>query len=171
MVAPVMSRDVYLRFEPKTRSMKLHWMTLLLLFAACQSETQVAEQSALNDEFVRTAAAENSMAYILSPEDGAVVQSGELTVRFGLSGIGVAPAGIDFPNTGHHHLLINAEEVLSMDEPIPADSNHVHFGLGQTETTLDLNPGTYKLQLLLGDFAHIPHDPPVMSDPITITVE
>ena len=86
-------------------------------------------------------------------------------------GMGVAPAGIEFDNSGHHHLLVNAEELPPMDMPIPTDSVHLHFGLGQTETTLDLSPGTYTLQLVLGDYAHIPHDPPVVSDPVTITVE
>ncbi len=84
--------------------------------------------------------------------------------------MGVAPAGIDYPDSGHHHLLINADEMPSMDQPLPADENHVHFGKGQTETVLDLDPGTYTLQLVLGDKNHIPHDPPVVSEKITVVV-
>ena len=111
------------------------------------------------------------MVYIISPSDGASVPAGEVTVVFGLKGMGVAPAGVDFPDTGHHHLLINAEQTPSLELPLPADENHVHFGKGQTETTLTLEPGTYTLQLVLGDKLHIPHDPPVMSETVTITVE
>ena len=89
----------------------------------------------------------------------------------GLSDFGVAPAGIKLPNTGHHHLLINAELPTDMSLPIRADFNHRHFGLGQTETVLSLEPGTYELQLLMGNYLHIPHDDPIYSEVITITVE
>ena len=94
--------------------------------------------------------AEGAAVYIIAPEDGSVVQSGAVTVRFGLSGMGVAPAGLEFDNSGHHHLLVNAEELPPLDMPIPTDSVHLHFGLGQTETTLDLSPGTYTLQMVSG---------------------
>ncbi|SDZ79923.1 DUF4399 domain-containing protein [Rubrimonas cliftonensis] len=108
---------------------------------------------------------------ILSPQDGATVSS-PVTVIFGLSGMGVAPAGVERENTGHHHLLINAAlEGDALREPIPADENHRHFGGGQTQTTLELAPGEHRLQLVLGDWAHVPHEPPVLSAPITITVE
>ncbi len=89
---------------------------------------------------------------------------------FGLKGMGVAPAGTDKENTGHHHLIIDAP-LPPLDEPIPADDHHVHFGGGQTETTIELAPGTHTLQLLLADQNHVPHEPPVVSDRITITVE
>ncbi|MEM1420612.1 MAG: DUF4399 domain-containing protein [Pseudomonadota bacterium] len=115
--------------------------------------------------------------YFVNIEDGAVV-SGPVKVNFGLSGMGVAPAGIDKPKTGHHHLFLNrapfgegedgADEALYS---IPADDNHIHYGGGQTETTLDLPPGQHTLQLVLGDQNHIPHDPPVTSSVISITVE
>ncbi len=108
-------------------------------------------------------------AYIVAPADGATV-SNPVTVVFGLKGMGVAPAGTEKENTGHHHLLINVDEV-SFDEPLPADDQHVHFGGGQTEVTLELPPGTHKLQILLGDHNHIPHNPPVMSEKITVTVK
>jgi Domain of unknown function (DUF4399) len=108
--------------------------------------------------------------YIIWPHDGQVIQGGKLWVRMGLSGMGVAPAGVDKPNTGHHHLLINAD-LPPLDEPIPNDKNHVHFGGGQTEARLtDLPPGKYTLQLILGDKDHFPFKPPVYSDKITITV-
>ncbi len=107
--------------------------------------------------------------YIISPADGARVRS-PVTVLFGLSGMGVAPAGIEFPNAGHHHLVIDAPQPTA-DRPIPTDDRHRHFGKGQTETTLELAPGRHTLQLVLGDRNHVPHDPPLVSKPITITVE
>ena len=117
----------------------------------------------------RTAAPEGAGAYIVSPANGDSVSS-PVTVVFGLSGMGVAPAGTEKENTGHHHLLIDTE-LPPLDEPIPADDNHVHFGGGQTEVQIELTPGEHSLQLLLGDLNHIPHDPPVASEVITVTVE
>ncbi len=117
-----------------------------------------------------TPSVEGAMSYIISPENGAVV-SGPVTVRFGLKGMGVAPAGVQVPNTGHHHLMINAPEMPNLMSPLPSDENHIHFGMGQTETVLDLPPGEHTLQLILGDYAHTPHDPPVVSAPITFTVQ
>ncbi len=117
----------------------------------------------------RTYAAEDAFAYIVSPVDGATVTS-PITVVFGLSGMGVAPAGTERANTGHHHLLIDID-LPFMDEPIPANDNHVHFGGGQTQVEIELEPGEHTLQLLLGDHYHIPHDPPITSDRITITIE
>lgn len=110
--------------------------------------------------------------YFISPQDGETVSS-PVTVRFGLKGMGVAPAGVEKENTGHHHLLINAATPTgdALNEPLPADDNHRHFGGGQTETTVELTPGTHTLQLLLGDWSHIPHNPPVMSQKITVTVK
>lgn len=107
--------------------------------------------------------------YFISPRDGETVSS-PVTVRFGLKGMGVAPAGTQKDATGHHHLLIDAP-LPPLDQPVPNDDHHKHFGAGQTETTVTLPPGKHTLQLLLGDFAHIPHDPPVKSPPISITVK
>jgi hypothetical protein len=118
----------------------------------------------------RTAAPENALAYFLSPADGSTVTS-PFTIRFGLRGMGVAPAGITNPNTGHHHLLIDVATLPPDNLPIPNDANHRHFGLGQTETELTLPPGQHTLQLVLGDALHIPHQPPVRSEKITITVQ
>ena len=151
--------------------MRPYWIVPLLILAACQSEPQVITESETETAYVQSQSAEDAVVYIITPEDGDVVQSGMVHVKFGLSGMGIAPAGIEFPNSGHHHILVNAADVPAMDMPIPTDSAHIHFGLGQTETTLELNPGTYTFQLLLGDYSHTPHDPPVMSEPVTITVE
>ncbi len=108
--------------------------------------------------------------YIINLKDGAKVKSPFL-VQFGLSGMGVAPAGVEKPNTGHHHLLIDTTLTAEqLKGAIPADDTHKHFGGGQTEAMVTLPKGKHTLQLLLGDWSHIPHVPPVMSKPITIVV-
>jgi hypothetical protein len=117
----------------------------------------------------RSPAPADAQAYIQSPADGAEVTS-PVTVRFGLRGLGVAPAGVQYENTGHHHLLIDVEDMPSMSMPLPTTEQIVHFGTGQTQTQVELPPGEHTLQLVLGDHLHIPHDPPVVSDPVTITV-
>jgi hypothetical protein len=137
-------------------------MKTITLFLACLLSIGVALAE-------RTPAPEGVGLYFISPTDGATVPS-PVSVQFGLSGMGVAPAGVQMDKTGHHHLIVNAE-LPDLDQPIPADDNYRHFGGGQTEASVELAPGTHTLQLLLGDFLHIPHEPPVMSDQITITVE
>jgi hypothetical protein len=117
----------------------------------------------------RTPSPAGAEVYIISPADGATVKS-PVTVKFGLKGMGIAPAGVAVDNTGHHHLLIDTD-VPALDAPIPADANHIHFGKGQTESSIELKPGKHTLQLLLGDQLHIPHDPAVVSKKITITVK
>ena len=116
----------------------------------------------------RHSSAPNAKVYIESPVNGAYVPT-TFTVRFGLSGMGIAPAGFDKPNSGHHHLIIDAP-LPPMDEPIPNNENYLHFGAGQTETSVTLTPGKHTLQLLLGDANHTPHDPPIFSQPITVYV-
>jgi hypothetical protein len=128
----------------------------------------VVAASALAADLPRSPAPKDVELYIISPADGETVAS-PVTVRFGLRGMGVAPAGVAMENTGHHHLLIDAAPP-AFDMPVPADANHVHFGKGQTETQVTLAPGRHTLQLLLADHLHIPHDPPVLSKAITITV-
>ena len=108
--------------------------------------------------------------YFVSPSDGDEVSS-PVEIVFGLRGIGVAPAGINFPNTGHHHLLVDLEALPNLNESIPADENHIHFGKGQTQTLLALDPGAHTLQLLLGDWMHVPHTEPIFSEKITIFVK
>jgi len=120
----------------------------------------------------RTPAPEDARVYFTTPNHGEAVNS-PVTVRFGLEGMGVAPAGVDHDATGHHHLLINVDEdsMPAMDMPLPSTDRIVHFGGGQTEADIELDPGEYTLQLLMGDFRHVPHDPAVKSEKITITVE
>lgn len=124
---------------------------------------------AVAQEEERTTAPDSAKAYIVSPAEGDTVTN-PFKVIFGLTDMGVAPAGVDRLDTGHHHLLIDTE-MPYLDEPIPSNANHMHFGGGQTEVTLELAPGQHTLQLLLGDLDHVPHDPPIMSRTITITVE
>ncbi len=108
--------------------------------------------------------------YFIEPKNGDVV-SNTFTVKFGLSNFGIAPAGYDIPMTGHHHLLINVDLPEDLSQPIAADKNHIHFGLGQTEAEITLDKGAYRLRLLMGNYLHIPHDDPLFSEEIVIIVE
>jgi hypothetical protein len=108
--------------------------------------------------------------YFITPKDGATVSS-PVTIQFGLKGMGIAPAGVQFENTGHHHLLIDTDVPADKSQPLPTSDKVVHFGKGQTETGVKLAPGKHTLQLVLGDHSHIPHNPPVVSQKITITVK
>ena len=117
----------------------------------------------------RTPSPAGAEVYIVSPKDGAKVTS-PVTVVFGLKGMGVAPAGIKFDNTGHHHLLIDSDVPADLSQPLAANDKSLHFGKGQTETSLTLPPGKHTLQLVLGDSLHVPFDPAVISKKITITV-
>jgi hypothetical protein len=112
----------------------------------------------------------DASVYIITPRSGATVKN-PITVRFGLKGVGVAPAGVNSPNTGHHHLLIDTDLPTNLDLPLPVTDNIKHFGKGQTEATITLPPGQHTLQLVLGDMNHVPHGPPLVSKKITITVE
>ncbi len=112
---------------------------------------------------------DDALVYFIWPKDGAVIKGGKVWVRFGLRNAGIAPAGIDRENTGHHHLLIDTE-LPPLDEEIPADRNHIHFGKGQSEARIELGPGKHTLQLLFADHLHVPHNPVVKSKQITITV-
>jgi hypothetical protein len=122
----------------------------------------------------RAAIAQSTMpadakVYIIWPYDGAVISGGKFWLRMGLFNAGIAPAGVEKPNTGHHHLLIDTD-LPPLDQPIPNDKNHLHFGGGQTEARIELPPGKHTLQLLLGDASHVPTKPPLYSPKITITV-
>lgn len=133
----------------------------LLLFAACIGTNAHAD-------LPRTPAPAEASVSILSPHDGDVVTS-PLKVVFSVQGMTLAPAGDARPNSGHHHLLIDAP-LPDLNQPLPADTRHLHFGKAQTETEVTLLPGPHTLQLILGDANHIPHEPPVISKQITITV-
>ena len=138
------------------------WLTLLLSLGAV-----VPHVSA--DELVSHAPDEAEI-YIITPQDGDTVPE-TFTIRFGLSGMGVAPAGVNKDNTGHHHLLVDLREYPNFDQSLPASDSIRHFGGGQTETQITLPPGEHTLQLLLGNYVHIPHDKPVISSKITVFVE
>lgn len=153
---------------------------MIALLAGCAKAPEPAAEAAAPEEhashtdttapvFARTPSPAGATAYIVSPADGATVSS-PVKVVFGLSGMGVAPAGVQFENAGHHHLLVDAD-LADPSMPIPADEQHLHFGKGQTETSLTLAPGTHTLQLVLGDHVHIPFEPVVASAKITITVQ
>ena len=127
--------------------------------------------AAVHAQLSPSPAPEGAAVYFVSPQHGDVVE-GTFTVSFGLQGMGVAPAGVEMANTGHHHLLINVDRAeLDMTRPLPATDQVRHFGGGQTEATVTLPPGEHTLQLLLGNFLHVPHDPAVLSETITVTVQ
>jgi hypothetical protein len=117
----------------------------------------------------RTASPAGAEVYIISPKNGETVKS-PVVVRFGLKGMGIAPAGVKFDNTGHHHLLIDTDVPADLNAPLATTDQVKHFGKGQTETSIELPPGKHTLQLLLGDQNHTPHNPPVASKKITVTV-
>jgi hypothetical protein len=123
---------------------------------------------AATEEMARTPSPPGASVFFIEPKDGATVLS-PVHVQFGIQGMEIAPAGENKPNTGHHHLLVDAP-LPPLDREIPSDLNHLHFGRGQTDTMLTLTPGEHTLQLLLGDYEHIPHDPPLMSAPIRVRV-
>ncbi|GAB1263859.1 DUF4399 domain-containing protein [Aurantivibrio infirmus] len=148
-----------------TRSRGYHRNNHVKLFSII---TLIFSCSIFAQEIARTPAPEGARVYFISPQDGATVGR-EVVVIFGLEGMGVAPAGIDKENTGHHHLLVDQAELPNLDQPL--GNPPLHFGGGQTQTTLNLEPGTHTLQLILGDKFHIPHQPPVLSEKITITVK
>lgn len=121
------------------------------------------------DNTINTTSPDNAEVYFIAPADGEQIAA-PVTIKFGLKGMGVAPAGVAREDTGHHHLIINLEELPDLTMPLPASDQVRHFGKGQTETTIDLAPGQHTLRLILGNQYHIPHNPPVISEEITITV-
>jgi hypothetical protein len=121
-------------------------------------------------QVTRTKSAEGASVYIIAPKNGAKVKS-PFVVQFGLKGMGIAPAGITQANTGHHHLLVDVAEMPDMNAPLPNNEHIRHFGGGQTEAELTLPPGKHTLQLLFADATHLPHDKPLMSEKITVTVK
>jgi len=142
--------------------MKKYVITLILTLAAYPL-------TLLADGHVSESPA-NAKVYFIHPSDGQSIK-GKVSVVFGLKNMGVAPAGTNRKNSGHHHLLIDTKDLPDLAMPLPSTDKVKHFGGGQTETVLELTPGTHTLQLVLGNYAHVPHQKPVMSDKITITVE
>ena len=151
------------------------WASLAGLLQACspgqdQPATAPSGSASSPTSLVsRTPAPTNAKVFFVTPANGKTVSS-PILVQFGLEGLEVAPVGTYEPETGHHHLLVDTQPPV-MDIPVPVDANHIHFGKGQTETTIELSPGPHTLQLLVGDGTHVPHQPPVMSEAISITVE
>lgn len=133
------------------------------------SAVLLAPLGALADGHMSKAPA-NAEVYFVQPGDGDTVQS-PVKVVFGLRNMGVAPAGMDKEGTGHHHLLIDTDVPSDLSKPLPASDQVKHFGGGQTETEIMLSPGEHTLQLLLGNYAHVPHSDPVMSEKITVKVK
>jgi hypothetical protein len=131
--------------------------------------TQAPAKETMPMAMPRSSSPSGARVYFVSPEDGSVNTS-PVHLVFGLDGMSVVPAGTEASNGGHHHVIVDAP-LPDLDMPIPADAHHVHFGDGRTETDMELAPGEHSLQLLLGDHLHIPHQPPVYSGRITITVE
>ncbi len=129
-------------------------------------EAETAAQPALP----RSAAPEGASVYFITPADGDTV-SNPVKIEFGIEGMSVVAAGVNEAHSGHHHLIIDADLPQNLGMPIPADENYVHFGDASTSTEITLEPGQHTLRLLLGDHLHVPHDPPVTSEAITITVE
>jgi hypothetical protein len=121
-------------------------------------------------QMARSKAPEAARVYFIAPKNGDTVGQ-SFTVQFGLKGMGVAPVAVNLPNTGHHHLLVDVAQMPDMSKPLPATDNIRHFGGGQTEVDLKLPPGKHTLQLVLGDYLHTPHEKPVVSEKITITVK
>jgi hypothetical protein len=161
--------------------MNKHIAVLLMggLLAACQQEpapppappaaAPPAAAPQPTAALPRTAAPAGAAVYLIEPTDGATVSS-PVRVVFGLKGFGVAPAGVERTDAGHHHLLVDAGLPDNLGLPIPNDEQHRHFGGGQTEVELTLAPGRHTLQLLLGDHLHVPHDPPIASAVVTVEV-
>lgn len=112
----------------------------------------------------------SAKVFIVEPANGATVPS-TFTVKFGASGVEIAPAGIDKPNSGHHHLLIDTDKLPDLQSPLPASPTLIHFGKAQTETQITLTPGKHTLQLVLGNYMHVPGTNPLVSEKITITVQ
>jgi hypothetical protein len=139
-------------------------------FLTCAISLTLLAGAAIAQAPPKTKGSDTAVVYIQSPRDGETVSS-PVTVRFGLKGMGVAPAGVTTPNTGHHHLLIDLATTPDFNAALPVTDNIRHFGAGQTETELTLPPGKHTLQLVLGDALHIPHEKPVVSQKITITVK
>jgi hypothetical protein len=143
------------------------FLTAGLLASLLASAVIFADDTAAGDH--RRSSAGDGRVDFVSPSDGDAV-AGTFRLQFSVSGMEISPAGTDLENTGHHHLLIDVDELPDFNLPVPKNDHFVHFGGGQTETEITLAPGKHTLQLLFADYAHIPHHPVVMSEVITVYV-
>ena len=143
----------------RTSLLAATYISVAMLSVVSQAETPLS-----------STIADDAQVWFVSPKDQSQVSS-PVTIIFGSSNLNIAPAGDNQPNSGHHHLLVDMEELPALDMPLPASDQVIHFGKGQTEATIELSPGSHSLQLLLGNYAHVPHSRPVMSEKITILVE
>jgi hypothetical protein len=154
--------------RPRKRPMLKHLSSYVIAAGLLTTAALPLATATLAQDFRQPAPAA-AKVYFIEPKNGAEI-TGPVTVKFGLVGMGVAPAGVEKKDTGHHHVLVDQKLADAMS-PIPADDKHRHFGAGQTETTLTLPAGTHTLQMVLGDHNHIPHNPLIASETITITVK
>ncbi len=160
-----------------TQAIQFLFVAIILVLSGCGEQQAEAPASAIADQpaasapgaLPRTASPEGASVFFITPADGDTVSS-PVRIEFGIDGMSVVAAGTDQAHSGHHHLLVDTG-LPELAMPIPADANHIHFGDASTSTELSLEPGVYTLQLLLGDYLHIPHDPPLVSQQIAITVE
>ena len=143
----------------RTSLLAATYISVAMLSVVSQAETPLS-----------STIADDAQVWFVSPKDQSQVSS-PVTIIFGSSNLNIAPAGDNQPNSGHHHLLVDMEELPALDMPLPATDQVIHFGKGQTEATIALSPGSHSLQLLLGNYAHVPHSRPVMSEKITIVVK
>ena len=143
----------------RTSLLAATYISVAMLSVVSQAETPLS-----------STIADDAQVWFVSPKDQSQVSS-PVTIIFGSSNLNIAPAGDNQPNSGHHHLLVDMEELPALDMPLPASDQVIHFGKGQSEATIELSPGSHSLQLLLGNYAHVPHSRPVMSEKITIVVE
>ncbi len=145
-------------------------LSLAVLLAGTSAFLSASAQAPGAAALPRTPAPPGAKVYIISPRDGATVTS-PVRVQFGLAGMGIAPAGTKVENTGHHHLLIDTDLPQNTGAPLPSSDNVRHFGKGQTEASIELKPGRHTLQLVMGDYEHVPFDPVIASKKITVTVK
>ena len=148
--------------------------SIYVVFTLALSQMAIAGSAGVKESDVmpNSRAAEGAAVYVIHPLDGQVLNANKpIQVSFGLRGMGVAPAGVVVEKTGHHHLLIDKQELPDLTMPLPASPQVIHFGGGQTQTEIRLARGSHTLQLVLGNQYHIPHNPPLISKKITIIVE
>ena len=143
----------------RTSLLAATYISVAMLSVVSQAETPLS-----------STIADDAQVWFVSPKDQSQVSS-PVTIIFGSSNLNIAPAGDNQPNSGHHHLLVDLDKLPALDMPLPASDQVIHFGKGQSEATIELSPGSHSLQLLLGNYAHVPHSRPVMSEKITIVVK